>query len=118
MSQIAIVVKGTEADAAALLKIKAVTGQSVQDIKTAIQEQKPVYTGVLFFNDHDEVAEKLKSLLDSLDKNGLGYSIYELEEGEDFANVAGQEQAYAITKETLLNILQTFDRERERQENL
>lgn len=116
MSKIAITVD-RPADVAKLVPaLRRVTGMGVGEIKARIDEGRPVAEYVLFGNDHDEVARKLRDLSADLPALGARARVYEL--GEDDAFEEADLATNEIDLEILRNILQSHDREVTRQEDL
>lgn len=110
MSQI-VVVLDSKIDTSILFEVKKITKESIDKLRSAEENDKPIYSCNLFYNNHDEVSGILKNLISLLD-NSSPYKIYELDEDEVYDVVRSREQE--ITKDTLINILDSFDREFER----
>ncbi|MDR0227458.1 MAG: hypothetical protein LBI72_00075 [Flavobacteriaceae bacterium] len=80
MSRIAIVLKDNHIDNTVLFKVKKVIGDALQDIKQRVEINEPLYSGVLFYNDHEDIVVQLKEVIDILEKENISYLIYELDE--------------------------------------
>lgn len=104
MSKAVIVIDQSEVSGKALMAIKPLTGASLADLKLAIGGGLPILSEKLFYNNHDDVSQKLKSLLSVLHTESVSYSIYELDEESEFKNEADH-SVDKIDEETLLNIL-------------
>lgn len=117
MSKISIVIleKLSNEQLGALKQI--LPDKSLMEIKKNCSERSPVFEARLFYNDHDELATKLKSIITLTENEKINYKIYELDDEEDFNKIASKE-IFEISAVTLGNILDNFDRERERQRNL
>jgi hypothetical protein len=91
--------------------------KSLMEIKKNCSDGSPVFEARLFYNDHDELADKLKKIIVLTENEKIRHKIYELDDEEEFNKIASKE-IFEISEVTLLNILDSFDRERERQSNL
>ncbi|REC61462.1 hypothetical protein DRF65_16120 [Chryseobacterium pennae] len=116
MSKIAIIINNDSVSANTLFELKKVTGESVDAIRKNISDHKPIVEGLLFYNDHDEVSEKLFKVVRDLAKNDITYSIFELEEDEEYNTIDSKNQE--ISADTLYNIIEEHNREIRRQEDL
>ena len=117
MSKIAIVVQ-ENVTASALMQIKRIINDSIEHLKVNIDQRDPIYTGNLFKNDHEHIAGKLLSLTAFLNDQRISYTIYELDEEGSFDEIKNGAETYAITLETMKNILNSFSQETERQHGL
>lgn len=117
MSKIAIVVQ-ENVTAPILIQIKRIINDSLERLKLNIDEHNPIYTGNLFNNDHEQIAENLLSLTAFLNDQHIGYVIYELDKEDSFDEIKSNTEVYAITLETMKNILDSFSSEVERQQDL
>lgn len=113
MSKIAITLTETAIDSSSLFKIKSLTKVSLGELKDKIENKEPLYTGVLFYNDHEDMAMLLKKIIHLLDEIQLSYSIYEIEEE---ATVWDENQR--ITKSVLFRILDCHEDEMQRQQGM
>jgi hypothetical protein len=95
MSVISIYVDGEEPIAKVVAVLRPITGASIRDIRTAVAASTPVYQRELFLNDHVEVADQLKRLLKTTQREGIDIWITEFED--------------EISEETLLGILAAAD---------
>jgi hypothetical protein len=89
--------------------VRRATEMSVSDIRDRILGGRAVLEYLLFYNDHDEKARRLRSLVSQLPPLGARLRIYELEENQSLPD-SPDDSAYEITPETLLNILGEHDR--------
>ena len=96
-----------------LKDLKNITGLGISEIKKNIENHKEFVAYKLFYNDHNEIAEKLIKLINILSSQEMHYNIYELDTSEQL-NIENAD-LYEIDAQTLLNILDEFDREVERQ---
>lgn len=110
MSKIAIILSEKEIDSPSLFKIKRLTGASISELKSNIEHKEPLCTGVLFYNDHGDIAVLLKNIIHLLDDIQLSYSIYELDE-----TATGIDENQKITKQVLFRILDVHEDEIQRQ---
>jgi hypothetical protein len=110
MSKIAIVVQGN-VTAPHLMQIKRIINDSIDRLKINIDEHNPIYIGNLFYNDHQQIAEKLLSLTALLNDQHIDYAIYELSEEDSFDEIKSNAEMYAISLETMKNILDSFTNE-------
>ncbi|UVD80134.1 hypothetical protein NWE55_02245 [Myroides albus] len=76
------------------------------DIKLRIEKNQPIFTGVLFYNNHTDVSILLKQIINLLDEIQLSYSFYELDE-----EVIELDENQKITKHVLFRILNSQDQE-------
>ncbi|OCA77130.1 hypothetical protein BBI01_01315 [Chryseobacterium artocarpi] len=116
MSKIAIIINSDTVSPKALFELKKTIGTGVDEIKENILDKRPVFEGVLFYNDHDEVSEKLFKVIDELKKNDVPYSLFELEDEEKYDVIDSKNQE--INDEVLRNIIEMHNREIRRQEDL
>ena len=86
MSKIAIVVQ-ENVSAPVLMQIKRIINDSIEHLKVNIEDRNPIFTGNLFYNDHEQVAWQLLSLTALLNDQHINYVIYELEEGDSFDDI-------------------------------
>jgi hypothetical protein len=116
MSKIAIVVQ-ENVTVPILMQIKKIINDAIDHLKLNIDEHNPIYTGNLFYNDHEQIAEKLLSLTAFLNDQDIDYVIYELDEEDSFDDIKSNSEMYTITLETMKNILDSFSSEVERQQD-
>lgn len=86
----------------------------IKEIVDRLGAERPLVEVELFGNDHDEVAGRLAGLLDELEESKVPVILFELPEGQEFANRETHRSA-VISREVLDNILQAADEELERQ---
>ena len=111
MSKIAITLAEKEIDSKSLFKIKSLTMTSLGEIKCNIEKKEPIFTGVLFYNDHDDISILLKKIVNLLDEIHLSYSIYELDE-----ETTELDKNQKITTAELFRILESQEEEVKRKQ--
>jgi len=57
--------------------LRPVTGQSIAEIRKAIDEGSPLFQQELFFNNHDEIADRLRRILANFDDAAVACDVYE-----------------------------------------
>lgn len=117
MSKIAVVVEKPQVTAPIVALIRPITGRSAAEIDRDLRAGRPVCEYVLFLNDHDEVAATLLRLTGELSSAGAAVRVFELDDAESLADLGGSTTA-EISLEILRSILDTHDREVERQQAL
>jgi hypothetical protein len=113
MSKI-IVSLNTEVPNNILMDIRRATDLSLAEIRQSINSGQPFAEFLLFYNDHDEVSQRLRSLVSILTSNSIAASFFELEEDEEL-NLDNRDLT-EISSTTLLNILEAHDSGIERME--
>ncbi len=97
-----------------LMDIRRTTDLSLAKIRQSIGSGQPFAEFPLFYNDHDEVSQKLRSLVSILTSNSVAASFFELEEDEELNS--DNRNSTEISSTTLLNILEAHDSGIERME--
>jgi hypothetical protein len=105
----------TEVPNNVLMDIRRTTDLSLAEIRQSISSGQPFAEFPLFYNDHDEVAQKLRSLVSVLTSNSVTASFFELEEDEELTS--DNRDLTEISSTTLLNILEAHDSGIERMES-
>jgi hypothetical protein len=98
----------------ALMDIRRVTDLSLAEIRQSIGSGQPFAEFPLFYSDHDEVSQKLRSLVSILTSNSVTASFFELEEDEELNS--DNRDLTEISSATLSNILEAHDSGIERME--
>jgi hypothetical protein len=86
------------------MELKRITSASINDIRRSIETGSPISEYILFYNDHDAVAQHLRDLISFASSHSIGARFFELEEDENFQDLSHPAQ-YEISSETLINIL-------------
>ena len=84
--------------------IRKITGMSISKIKYLITNQKPIFEGVLFYNDHGEKEKVIRGLINQLSSLNVQLKIYNMLESENLDEIFDISQ-YEVKNETLLNYL-------------
>ncbi|MCC7542520.1 MAG: hypothetical protein IT379_40260 [Deltaproteobacteria bacterium] len=108
MSKIAIVLRPDDARAASIHAVHVVTGIPVGEVASRVTRGDPVVEYTLFHNEHEDVARRLRALVQVLATAGIEPDVYELSEGENVADVTNRSHV-AITPQILLNILDAHE---------
>jgi hypothetical protein len=98
----------------ALIDIRRVTNLDLSEIRQSVSSGEPLVEFPLFYNDHDEVSQKLRNLVSIFTSNSIEASFFELEEDEEL-NLDNRDLT-EISSTTLLNILEAHDSGIERME--
>ncbi len=105
MSRIALVITSDGGQRTATISaVRRATGSPLREITEALDIGKPVFEAVLFYNDHQQIAETLRGLVSALTRIGAQFQLYELPERQSFAS-PDQSRVRPITAEVLENIL-------------
>jgi hypothetical protein len=105
MSRIALVITSDGGRRTATISaVRRATGSPLGEITEALNIGKPVFEAVLFYNDHEQIAETLRRLVSALTGIGAQFQLYELPERQSFAG-PDQSRVRPITTEVLENIL-------------
>jgi hypothetical protein len=83
----------------AIRLMRGITGLGVGEILTRMKEKRPILEYPLSYNDHEEVAGRLRHLLSSLPRLGVSFRLFELHE----------DAAFALSPQGLRNILETHE---------
>lgn len=108
MSKIAIVIRRHDARAATIRAVHVVTSIPVGEVASRVTRGDPVVEYTLFHNDHEDVARRLRALVQVLASAGIEPDVYELAEGENMADVTNRSHV-AIRPQILLNILDAHE---------
>jgi hypothetical protein len=106
MSKISISLN-SEVPNAALMHIKRITSLGLNEIRQNVGTGQPFFNALLFYNDHDDVAQKIRDLISTFNSNSVEASFFELEEDEEL-NQSNRDIS-EISSDTLLNILEAHD---------
>jgi hypothetical protein len=106
MSRITFFVENIPPRAEALYHVRQATGQSYAEIQRRIGSGLPLFECVLFMNDHEEVAAKLRALVATLSEVGADFRIFET--AYDVAVEAIPPPIDEIDAEALESILSSF----------
>jgi hypothetical protein len=117
MSKIAIKVEITEPRSEVLAAVRKATGMGFSDIRERILGGRPVVEYVLYYNDHDEKAQRLRDLLAQLAPLGVRPRIYELEEGRSLEELPDP-AIYEVTTEFLVGLLDDYDYDMEHRDEV
>jgi len=113
MSKIVVKVEDVTRLADVIPAIRKITGLGISDVKQRIESGRPLVEYALFYNDHDEIAERLRELMAELPRHGAKLRLFELEEGEEFESMPNASK-YEISPEAMENILLSHERGLER----
>jgi hypothetical protein len=116
MSKIVVKVENVTRLGDVMPAIRKITGLGISDAKQRIESGRPLVEYALFYNDHDEIAQRLRELMTELPKAGVKLRLFELDEGEEFESMPNASK-YEISSDVLENILLRHERELERQMN-
>jgi len=116
MSKIVVKVENMTRLGDVMPAIRKITGLGISDAKQRIESGRPLVEYTLFYNDHDEIAQRLRELMTELPQVGAKLRLFELEEGEEFESIPDA-SAYEISSDDLENILALHERELDRQMN-
>jgi hypothetical protein len=93
--------------------IRKITGLGISEAKLRIESGQPLVEFLLYYNDHDEIARRLRVLMTALPQLGARLRLFELDEGEEFEALPNA-SAYEISSDVLGNILLLHERGLER----
>jgi len=116
MSKIVVKVENVARLGDVMPAIRKITGLGISDAKQRIESGRPLVEYALFYNDHDEIARRLRELMTELPQVGAKLRLYEIDEGEEFESMPNP-SAYEISSDVMENILLLHERELERQMN-
>ena len=85
--------------------VRDITGFSIAEIKQSILQARPVFHGVLFRNDHEDVAAVFLRFIDEIPKSGADVMISEHEPEEEVSALVASRE---ISLETLRNALESY----------
>jgi hypothetical protein len=115
MSKIVVKVENVARLVDVMPAIRKITGLGISEAKRRIESGQPLVECMLFYNDHDEIARRLRGLMTALPQFGARLRLFELAEGEEFESLPNA-SAYEISYDDLENILSLHERELERQQ--
>jgi hypothetical protein len=116
MSKIVVKVENGTRLADVMPAIRKITGLGISDAKQRIESGRPLVEYLLFYNDHDEIAQRLRELMTVLPRSGARLQLFELDEGDEFESLPDASE-YEISSDVLENILSSHERGLERQMN-
>src|SRR5215467_2749356 len=96
--------------------IRKITGLGISEAKQRIESGRPIVEFLLYYNDHDEIARRLRELMIAIPQLGARLRLFELDEREEFEALPNA-SAYEISSDVLKNILLLHERELERRQN-
>jgi hypothetical protein len=104
MSKIVVKVENVPRLADIMPAIRKITGLGISDAKRRIESGRPLIEYALFYNDHDEIAGRLRQLMTELPRHGAKLRLFELKEEEEFESLPNASK-YEISSDGLENIL-------------
>lgn len=113
MSQIVIVPRKRNIESSILFLLKNKIGENITLLKSHFENETPLYKCNLFYNDHDEVVDKLLGITSILESHSIKYGIYELDEDEPYNIETARPNE--IDLDTMKNIIDSFNEEREKE---
>ena len=113
MPKIVVKVENVTRLADVMPTIRKITGLGISEAKQRIESGRPLIEFLLYYNDHDEIARRLRELLTAIPQLGARLRLFELDEGEEFGALPNA-SAYEISSGVLKNILLRHERELER----
>ena len=105
MSKIVVKVENAPRLADVMPAIRKITGLGISDAKQRIESGRPLVEYVLFNNDHDEIAVRLRELMTEIPRHGAKLRLFELREDDDFEsmpNASKYEISFDVMENTLL----------------
>jgi hypothetical protein len=97
----------TEVSNNVLIDIERATANSLTELRQAISSGKPFAEFLLFYNNHNEVEQKLRNLISIFNVNSVEAKFFELEEDEELD--LNNRDLTEISSDTLLNILEAHN---------
>jgi hypothetical protein len=94
-----------------LMDLKRVTDLSLAEIRQSIGSGRPLINFFLFNNDHDEIAQKLRSLISVLSSNSIESSLFELRDNEELDSI--NKDRRRVPPEGILRLLAQRERDME-----
>lgn len=82
----------------------------MSEVVSRIRARLPLFEREIFGNEHDEVAEALRAIMDQLPRSGARVRFFEIPSDREFRSV-DEEKRQEISSETLHNILAAHDLE-------
>jgi hypothetical protein len=114
MSQIVIFVDDRAAAPTVLMNIQRATRHGLDKIRDAISHGKPIFEQEIFDASYDSHAATIRAIVACLENESVVFRIYEIPEGEKFAECAFVKNCQ-ISSDVLKNILNQADAELDRQ---
>jgi hypothetical protein len=110
MSKIVLVAEGS-ANLHFLSTIRRIIDVGLDDLKLKVEGGRPFWESILFKNDHEEQATKLRALTEAAERLGIRLRVFELEPEEAFDDC--DKKQCEIDTNTLDNILSEAERRRQ-----
>lgn len=107
MSKIAITIN-QRVPAPIIISIAKTLKITIGEVKQRISQDRPIYEGTLFMNDHDDVAGLLNNIINTLKAADTPFRIYELDESEELSSL--QRENNETSPDILENILMEWER--------
>jgi hypothetical protein len=104
MSKIVVKVENVTRLVDVMPAIRKITGLGISEAKQRIESGRPLVEYALFYNDHDEIAGRLRELMSELPRHGAKLRLFDLKEDEEFESTPNASK-YEISSDTLENIL-------------
>jgi hypothetical protein len=117
MSKIVVKVENVTRLVDIMPAIRKITGLGISEVRQCIESGQPLVEFLLYYNDHDEIARRLRGLMTALPQLGARLRLFEIDEGEEFGALPNA-SAYEISSDVLKNILLLHERELERRLNI
>jgi hypothetical protein len=111
MSKIVVLAESTDAKRL-LPSLRGLTGRPMDQLNEALRSAQPFWEVIIFGNDHDQEANRLRAILREAAVQSVPLRIFELREGESFASCP--QSACEISGEVLERILEQFEEARDR----
>jgi hypothetical protein len=103
MSKIVLRSSLSNVNAITLSKLKKVTNMGFRELNKNIQNGTPFYEVILFMNNHEEIAQRLRDIVKIFDDAKIPLDVFELEPDEEFDKCPLHE--CKISTQVLENIL-------------
>jgi hypothetical protein len=101
-------------DSTSLMNVERLTNLGLGEIRQKISAEQPLAEYPLFHNDHEEVARALRGLISTFLARSINARFFEVGEEENILEMDNR-NLFQVPPETVLNILDSADRELERQ---
>ncbi|MEM9213244.1 MAG: hypothetical protein AAGD25_02760 [Cyanobacteria bacterium P01_F01_bin.150] len=112
MSKIILYLNNSSNYNQSFILIKKYTEKSLSDIRKALASDAPIAEFIIYENDHDLIAGKIKKLVTDLSNYDSQLEIYEVDLEEDSEAC---DESTKISLDILFNLLDAFSQERETQ---
>lgn len=106
MSKIWVYVDQTKISATVLMELHRILEEPIGVIKSRIETSAALATFALFYNDHDDVTQKLRAIIYNIPAAGANLRFFETPEEQTTCTASDE-----ISGETLENILTTKNQE-------